>query len=57
MNKKQLTDMMRAWYYVKRVWPNTVWRSENDLAVNCTRLVEALQIAYAAGLRAGRKEL
>lgn len=52
----KLYDRIRAWRWVCRVWPNMVHRSENDLDVNSTRLVDALQIAYMAGLKAGRRE-
>lgn len=57
MNKKILTDAARAYRWVRRVFPHTVHRSENDLAVNSTRLVEALTLAYAAGIKAGRREV
>lgn len=53
----KLSDSIRAWRWIKRVFPNTLHRSEHDLAVNSTRLVNALQLAYMAGLKAGRREV
>ena len=48
----KITDTMRAWRWIRRVFPNTLRRSAS-LDVNATRLVEALALAYQAGLKAG----
>lgn len=52
----KLTDTARAWRWVRRVFPNTFKRA-HSLDVNAYRLAEALALAYAAGLKAGRREV
>lgn len=52
----KVSDIVRAWRWVRRVFPHTYKRSDS-LDVNATRLVEALALAYAAGLKAGRREV